>query len=409
MKFTSLALQEKGALLSFKMAADPYPVYAELREKDPVHFDETLNGWVLTRYEDIIAVLKDARFSVYRVGPARNLYPDRYAPIFDDLEDLLAHMEGEDHHRIRELVHVAFTRTAVDQYAEHIKTLANGFLDNALAHSDIDLVRDFTTPIPVTVIGEVVGIPENMRPQIKSWSDDYASISIDFYTGKSTTEALEKGMNAILEFRAYLSSRIAEIRENPEDNLLSSLVLAEKDNDVLSTNEILSNTILVLAAGNETTTATLGNAIRLLHAHPDQVDLLKSNPDLYTGLVDEVMRHSGPVQYLGRYATEDTELGNRTIRKGDLLVCVVAAGNRDPQKFENPDTFDITREHIHHLSFGSGRHMCAGFQLGKLEARVALEAYVSRMHRLELVEQAFVPYPVFNMHGPVRLLAKSID
>lgn len=409
MKFMSLPLQKDGSLLTLEMAEDPYPVYAELREKDPVHFDTSLNAWILTRYDDIIKVLKADNVSIDRVTPVRSKFSDRFAPVFDDLSAVLSQMDGPDHARIRNLVHEAFTKASVEGYSKWISDLSEELLDKCLRQqNEVDLIRDFAVPLPIMVMSEIIGFPEDMRTTIKRWSDEYAAISINFYTHVDES-AMEIGMKAIAEFRAYILERIEQIRMVPEQNLLSAMVAAEKDNQTLSDNEILANTILIFAAGIETTTPVLGNGIRLLHDFPEQAALLKNNPDLLPNAAEEIMRFAGPIQFVGRFATEEIEIGGKKIAEGDLLIMVIASGSRDPEKFDNPEVFDVRREHIHHLAFSSGQHMCAGLQLARLEIRLALAAYLERIDRFELKESEFTMFPNFNIHGYSKLLATPVE
>ncbi len=406
MQFDQLPLRNEGGLLRMDMGQDPYPVYEELREKDPVHFDDSLNGWVITRNKDIRKILKDPRFSVDRVTPVRAHYAKRFSPVFDDFDGLLSHMDGDDHTRIRNLVHAAFTRTEVDSYAGWIEALAGRLMSACVNAGEADLVQDFAVPLPITVISEIVGIPPEMRPQVKAWSDDYAAVAVDFYTSVST-EVMERGMESITQFRAYLLQRIEELRTENSSALLRALADAEKEGEVLSSNEVLANTILMLAAGNETTTATLGHGMRLFFEHPDQVALIRENPAMIVNAVEEIMRLHGPIQFIGRFALEDVEVGGKTIPKGDLLLPVIASANRDPVAFPNPTVFDITRDHIHHLAFATGRHMCAGLQLAKLEARLGLEAFLKHMDSFELIETEFPLFKVFNIHGFSKLRVRT--
>lgn len=406
MQFESLPLRNEGGLLRMDMGQDPYAVYDELRETEPVHFDAALNGWVLTRYDDIRHVLKDPGFSVDRVTPVRAHYAARFGPVFDDFDGLLSHMDGDDHTRIRNLVHAAFTRTEVDGYADWIEGLAGQLMDACVEKGSADLVQDFAVPLPITVISEIVGIPPEMRPQVKAWSDDYAAVAVDFYTSVGV-DVMERGMASIAAFRAYLLQRIEELKRDDTHALLRNLAEAESEGDVLTSNEVLANTILMLAAGNETTTATLGHGMRLFFEHPDQVALIREKPEMMTNAVEEITRLYGPIQFIGRFALEDVEIGGKTIPKGDLLLPVIAAANRDPEVFPDPTRFDITRDHIHHLAFATGRHMCAGLQLAKLEARLGLTAFLARMERFELVETDFPLFKVFNIHGYSKLRVKT--
>lgn len=394
----TMALQQTNDVRLFgqQMLNDPYPAYQRLRETDPVYFDETLKAWIVTRYRDVERVFKDPGFSADRVAKARYRYDDKYQSVFDVLSQVMVQSDGAKHKRLRDLVHIAFTRTAVNAYRSSIRALADTLLESAVDRGEMDFMSDYAVPLPVLVISEIVGIPGKDRPQIKAWCDAYAAVAVNFFN-HVTDEQLQLCLESVTAFRSYLEERIAQIKCSPGTDLLSSLVIAEQNERVLTLAELIGNTILVLTAGNETTTATLGNGIKLLLDHPEQFDLVRSNPALVSGLVEEALRLETPVQFLGRIALEDTEIGGKTIRPGDMVLVVIGAANRDPDLFDNPDRFDVTRQHNHHLSFATGAHLCAGVQLARLEARIGFEAVLDRAERFDLLPREFKRNPNFNM------------
>lgn len=396
MKTIALQQTDGARLFGPQMLDDPYPAYQRLRETDPVYFDEMLKAWIVTRYQDVEHVFKDPRFSADRVAGARYRYAERYQPVFDVLSQVMVQSDGAKHKRLRNLVHVAFTRTAVDAYQSSIRALADTLLENATDRDEIDFMSDYAVPLPVLVISEIVGIPSKDRPRIKAWCDAYATVAVNF-VNHVTDEQLQLCLESVTAFRSYLEERIAQIRCSPGSDLLSSLVIAEQDERVLSLAELIGNTILVLTAGNETTTATLGNGIKLLLDHPEQLDLVRSNPALVSGLVEETLRMETPVQFLGRIALEDAEIGGKAIRSGDMVLVVIGAANRDPDLFDNPDRFDVLRRRNQNLSFATGAHLCAGVQLARLEARIGFEAMLGRSERFDLLPRELKRNPNFNM------------
>ncbi len=401
----------KSQLFGPHMLEDPYPHYQALRQMRPLHWDESLQAWIVLGHEDVTKVLKDPRFSADKPSVARAHFPDpELQPLFDLISLNIANRDEPGHHRIRKLVTHAFQRTAVEGYEADITRRVDALIDAGLARGGMDFVTEFAIPLPVMVIADIVGIPEADRAKLKGWCDDYSFVVNNLFAS-ITKERLLQGLNSTLAFRAYLQTQVDRLRRAPEDNLLSHLVTTEEAGDRLSLDELLMNSLLLLNAGNETTTSLLCNGLLALLRHPEQMAQLRSDRALVAGAVEEFLRYDPPVQFLGRIATEELELHGATIAKGDVMIAVIAAADRDPEHYRDPDRLDITRQHNHHLAFGHGIHICVGLQLARLEGRVAFSRLLDRLDEIELEPGAVLHRENFNMrcplHLPIRITAKD--
>lgn len=256
------------------------------------------------------------------------------------------------------------------------------------------------------MISEITGIPAADRERVKQWCDDFSVVAGNFYANISTAQ-LERGLRSTMAFRSYLAEKVDERRRHPGPDLLSSLVQVEAEGTRLTLDELLANVLLLLNAGNETTTNLLGNGLVALLQHPDQQQWLREDPGLIRNAIEEFLRYDSPVQFLGRIATEDIECGGKRIRRGDLVLPVLVAANRDPGHFPNPDQLDVTRPAIHHLAFGHGHHFCVGVQLAHLEAQIAFTTLLTEVKTLELRTTKLRHRDNFNFRGyrhiPIRL------
>ncbi|MDA4846346.1 cytochrome P450 [Hoeflea poritis] len=378
------------------MLEDPFPVYARLRETEPVHFDKSVNAWILTRYADVSAVMKDRRFSSDRVTKARLRYSDKYEPVFDLLSRVMLQTDDPMHKRLRDLVHGAFTRTVVETYDGKIRALCDTLLAPGLERGEMEFVSEFAAPLPILVISEIVGIPAEEREQIKIWCDAFSTVALNFYTHLSD-EQLDHCSVLIAEFTDYLKDKMAAARRKPGPDLISSLVVAADREHALDDGELIANCMFLLNAGNETTTCLLANGLGLLLGAPDQMAALRADPSLIPNAVEEFLRLQGPVQFIGRIATQDVTLGEQRVKEGEMVLPVLAAANRDPAVFERPDMLDVARDHIHQLSFGTGPHLCAGIQLARFEAKIAFERLFECTGHIELKGHGLEHTSNFNM------------
>ncbi len=367
------------------MRVDPHPFYRALRERDPFHRSRPGDGWVLTRYSDILTVLGDRSFS----SDERNLRRwDRFMrrrrlaglsnPYEEDRMTMLR-SDPPDHTRLRNLVNKAFTPRRVERMRSRIEEVIDELLSPLARANRTELVGSFAAPLPVVVIAEMLGIPSRDRDRFRHWSDEIVRT-----LGDKTLEDERAAEVAMRELRDYLGKIAEERRAEPRDDLLSALLRAEEAGDRLSENELFGTLVLLLVAGNETTTKLIGNSIVALLRNPEQLELLRSEPKRIPGALNELLRYDGPVQLTSRVVLGDRELCGHRLRKGQQLVLVLAAGNRDPEQFEDPDRLDVTRDDLRHLAFGHGGHFCLGAQLARLEATLALEALITRFPALGL-------------------------
>jgi pimeloyl-[acyl-carrier protein] synthase len=386
-----------------ELRADPYPLYHRMRAEDPVHWSEEQGAFLLTRYADCVEVLRspgvssDADNAETRVR--LGLQDETSAGFPFDVRPMLF-ADPPDHTRLRGLVNKAFTPRRVEALRPHIEDIVDQLLDGVIERGELDVIGDIGFPLPVIVIAELLGVPLQDREQLKSWSRDLAR-TIDPVVSQ---EVVGRAAMAGLQFINYLNGLIEERRQEPADDLLSALIAVEEEGEHLSHPELLVNSILLFIAGHETTQNLIGNGMLALLRHRGELDRLGADPSLAKGAVEEVLRYDGPVQLTGRHFLEDREVGGRPIRKGQSAILLLAAADRDPDQFPDPDRFDITRaEANRHIAFGNGIHFCLGAPLARVEAQVAINAMLARLPDLELA----VPDPpyadTFTLRGMSRL------
>jgi pimeloyl-[acyl-carrier protein] synthase len=357
---------------------DPYPFYRRLQEKHRVFVGRMLGTYVLSRYDDIVAVLGDARFSVdrqqadivRRLQPFRGLSPDFTTAI----QRSLLMSDPPDHTRLRRLVNKAFTPRVVETLRSRIEALVDELLDAHAPRRAMELIGDLAYPLPVIVIAELLGIPAADRDRLKHWSDTLADILDPLQAG----DGLAPTQRAYHEIAAYMRPIFAERRRVPRDDLISALVAVEDQGEPLTEIELLSLTMLILGAGHETTTNLIGNAVLALLRHPGERRRLQDDPGLIDSAVEEFLRYDSPVQMTDRVATVDCEIAGQPIRKGKVVGLLLGAANRDPARFADPDRLDLGRQENHHLSFGHGAHFCLGAALARVEAQIAIGALLRR-------------------------------
>jgi hypothetical protein len=369
--------------LDSKNLDNPYPHYHRLREKDPVHRSR-VGPWVISRYADALEVFADKRLS----NDLRNssLWPrmhklqlkaGRTQEELDNPEML--HSDPPRHTRLRSLVSQAFTPNSVGALAPRIQKIVHDLLDEAERNEPMDLITGLAHPLPVIVIAEMLGIRAEDREQFRRWSDDI----LRGY-GYPNLIDLRAAVKAEREYQAYLTEIIEQRRVEPKEDLLSRLVQVEELGDRLSMHELFSICTLLLVGGNETTANLIGNGILALLENPDQMEVVRANPRLAEPAVEELLRYDSPIVVDGRFATEAFEFKGRKIKKGQTLLLLVGAINRDPAQFEEPDKLLIERANNRHLAFGRGIHYCIGAPLTRLETAIALQILVERYPKLRL-------------------------
>lgn len=389
-------------IMSLRVQQDPYETYRQQRETAPFVWDETMHAWAAFKFADISKILKSKDFSAERVSRARYRYKPEFQPVFDIIARIMIQVDDPVHRHLRDATHAAFTRTAVAAYEDDIIARCEHLLKPGLARGQMEFMSEFSIPLPLLVISRIVGVPTQDIEQIKEWCDAYSWIILKFYTHIEDSD-LEIRAKQVMDFVAYLDQKVEAALESPGEDLLSSLALAARDQGLLTRAQVTANLMILLNAGNETTTCVLGNGVRLLKEHPDQFALLKADPSLIPNAIEEIMRFETPVTMSGRIAERDVEIGGQQVHKEDLVLMFLASGNRDPDQFDAPDTFDVTRARNHHLSFGTGTHLCAGIQLARFEARVAFEFLLPYLDRFELCDTDVVWADNLNLRGPKRL------
>lgn len=377
---------------------DPYPRYEAVRRTAPVALAED-GAIVLTRYADCHAVLhdhglgrpdNDAFFGSVGLSNWRDL------PAIYSLNSSMLLANPPRHTRLRRLVSRAFTARTVQQ----MRTAVAGLVDTMLERLEGggDFVDEFAFPLPVAVIGELLGVPEADRAAFQPWVRDWTMV-LDVFD----LDVLDRANRAAAQIRGYLGDLADERRRSPQDDLISSLVaVTDEDGAALDADEVVTMAALLFSAGFETTTHLLGNGLVALLQHPDQAALLRGSPDLVQGAVEELVRFDSSVQITNRVALEDTEVAGIALPAGSRLVCYLGAANRDPERFADPDRLDLTRQEGGPLSFGGGIHYCLGAPLARLEAQEALPAVLQRFPDLQLAEGA-VRRPGLTLRGYTRL------
>jgi pimeloyl-[acyl-carrier protein] synthase len=364
--------------LSQEFLADPYPHYAAMREADPVHFDESRGSWLLFRYADVEPALRDNdRFSAEQQPGGSMLVTD-----------------PPDHTRLRTLVSKAFTARTVSGLAPRIQGLVNELLDAAAERGEMDAIAGFAYPLPITVIAEMLGVEPERRDFFRSASQKIA-VAMGPITDMQTAFRAMEGRNELI---AYFEELIPKRKTDPRDDVLSALVQAEDRGDVLTHGELLGMLLLLLVGGHETTVNLIANGLLALLRNPDQLDLLRSENGIEKRGVEELLRYDAPVQYSGRVARVDFEMGGKRLRAGEGVRMIIGSANRDPEAFQDPDRLDLTRDAHEHVAFGAGVHFCLGAQLARLEGQIALATLVRRFPdlRLATTELRWRPAPVLR-------------
>jgi cytochrome P450 len=361
--------------------ADPYPVYHRLRAEDPVHHSP-LGFWVLTRYADVMAVLRDPRlikepiaaFVAARFGMA--------APP-PGLGLSMLDRDPPDHTRLRGLVSKAFTPRALERLRPGIQQIVDGLLDEAATRGSMDLIEEFAYPLPVRVICEMLGVPVKDHERFKQWGLDIAR-GLDAIMLPPDSEVGKRSVSGRRALAEYFRGLIAERRATPREDMLSALIAAEEAGDKLNEEELLATCILLLVAGHETTVNLIGNGTLALLRHPAELRKLRDDPGLVASAVEELLRFDGPVQRTARIPSEDVTIDGRTIGKGEMVMPFLGAADRDPAQFPDPDRLDITRGDNRHIAFGMGIHFCLGAPLARMEGQIAISTLLGRLPKLTL-------------------------
>lgn len=370
---------------------DPYPLLAELRNQTPIFWEPRWRKLFFTRYEDIAFLLRDKRLgrSILHILSREELGwppPDPRLTAFNQFQNhIVMEHEPPDHTRLRGLIGKAFTPQRVEAMRAKITTIVNGLIDQVAANGQMDLLQDFAEPLPVTVIGELLGVPTAVRHQLRPWS---AAI-VKMYEVDYSAEQAHAAEQAVTDFSNLLRTLADERRHQPQDDLITALVQAEEQGDRLSEDELIANCIFLLNAGHEASVNGLTGGMLALFRNPDQLHLLKAaaqegNAIVFKAAVEELLRYDTPLPLFMRWVLEDFTYKGVELKRGTEVALLYAAGNRDERRFPQADQLDVTRSDNPHLTFGLGTHYCLGAPLARLEMQIALETLLRRLPSLRL-------------------------
>jgi cytochrome P450 len=369
-------------LLDPAVLADPYPLYRRLREHDPVHWDPFLHAWIVTRYPDVITVLH--KYSADRTPTPEQLSAigcEALNPIAKVMVKQMLFLDAPAHTRLRSLAATAFSPRRVEILRTHIQEIAEKLVDGLVKRSSFDVVADFSEPFPAIVTAEMLGVPVEDHEQLKNWSADFAEMLGNF---QHNPDRAQRVLKSVEEMTLYFRAAIREMERVPREGLIYSLMTAEVDGARLTEEEVIANCIVTMVGGQETTTNLIGNGLLTLLQHPAELARLRNEPALLISAVEELLRFESPSQHTARLAPEDTMLGGKLIKKRQAVIAVMAAGNRDPERFADPDRLDLERKDNRHLAFGWAAHFCFGAPLARMEGQIAFETLMRRIPHIEV-------------------------
>ena len=371
MKTASMTTTTASSLPSYdlftpEMMTNPMPALHRIRAENPLIWSPHLNAYVLTRYADILAALKDRRLASSNMANWMDLLtPEQQQellPVRQSIQLWMGHTNEQDHLRFQLLLKRYFTPGTVDALRPRVREITEELLDAAEPRGGMDVVEELAYPLPANVIAEMLGMPTRDREKLQAWSRDITALF-----GRSDIHQLRRSQRSVLEMQDYLRPLLEERRREPREDLISVLLAASKEG-TLSEEEIVSNCVLLLFAGHETTANLIANGLVMLFEHPDQFEALNARPELMATAVEEMMRCDGPASIISRVSTEPVEVCGRSFPAGQTFYLALGAGNRDPEVFPDPDRFDITRKPNRHLGFGMGSFYCLGAALARMEA-----------------------------------------
>ena len=369
-------------LLDPAVLSNPYPLYRQLRNEDPVHWDPFLHAWIVTRYDDVVHVLH--HFSAQRTPTPEQLSAlnlSELNPIAAVMMRQMLFLDPPAHTRLRALASAAFTPRKVEQLRQHIRDVMNGLLDTVVASGRMELIADFAAAAPAIVTAEMLGVPGKDHVQLKEWSQDFAEMLGNF---QHNPVRFRRVLQSVENLCSYFRAAMEEQHAHPRSGLIQAMMAAEVDGARFTEEEIIANLIVTMVGGQETTTNLIGNGVLTLLSHPEEAAQLRAEPTLIPSAVEELLRYESPSQHTARLAPMDGELGGKWIRKRDAVIAVMGAANRDPERFSDPDRVDLARKDNRHLAFGWAAHFCFGAALARLEGQIAFELLLSRLPGLAL-------------------------
>jgi pimeloyl-[acyl-carrier protein] synthase len=387
-------------MLSPEILSDPHQLYRPLREYDPVHWDPYMHAWVVTSYAEVVTVLMN--YSAERTPlPA---YLDQLGlafmkPFAEVMLKQMMFMDGARHSRLRAICSAAFTPKRVESLRNVIEVTADELIDNVIARGRMDMIADFANALPAIVTARLLGVPREDHEQLHAWVLDLAEVLGNFQHHPNRVIEIVQSLE---DLKSYVASIMEEQRRNPSGGLICSLMEVEFDGQRLSDEEVIANTIITLIGGHETTTNLIASGFLTLLRNPELLDQLRARPDIAGSAVEELLRWESPVQHTARIAPGDMRLGAKTIEKGARVVAVLAAANRDPSRFPNPDRLDLLRSDNRHLAFGWAAHFCFGAPLARMEGQIAFSKLLQRLKSAALIDEQ----PAWRENAGLRGLTK---
>jgi cytochrome P450 len=366
-------------MLNPEALADPHVLYRALRKYDPVHWDPYMHAWVVTSYPEVISVITN--YSSDRTPPVD--YLDRLGlsfmkPFSEMMQQQMLFMDAPRHSRLRDLCSVAFTPRKVGELRKVIQAITDELIDNVISSGRLDLIADFAAPLPAIMTAKLMGIPVENHRQLGIWANDIAEVHGNF---QHHPDRVGQIIQSLQDMKSYLVERMKELRKRPDDGLIYSLMTAEVDGQRLTDEEVIASTVVTIIGGHETTTNLIASGFLTLLRNFESFEQLRSHPEIIGTAVEELLRYESPVQHTARIAPADSELGGKTILKGAKVVAVLAAANRDPSRFSDPDRLDLLRPDNRHVAFGWAAHFCFGAPLARMEGQIAFNALLSRIRR----------------------------
>jgi cytochrome P450 len=369
----------------FQHLENPYSLYEQLREADPVYWDERAKSWVLTRYTDVAAALRDPRYTVMGFMSNTSWIPEDMRPTLEPplraVSRQMLFQDPPDHTRLRGLVAKAFTPRMIESLRPVIQRVTDELLDQAEAKGHMELIGEFAFPLPAIIIATMLGVSPEDREQFNRWSSYFGRL-LD--GGDFSLESIFEAVTEVSDFLDYFRSIMHARRAAPKDDLMQAMIDAEEQGDALSEEELLGNCILILAAGHGTTTHLIGNGTLALLRHPDQAQVLREKPALIQNAVTELLRYDSPVQLTSRHAKEALQIGGKQVNSGQEVIMLLGAANHDREQFADPDRLLLARQENRHLSFGLGVHFCLGAPLARVEGEIAFSTLFKRFPNLRM-------------------------
>lgn len=387
--------------------ADPYGLLAWLRNNDPVHFSPVLNAWILTRYHDVFEAFLDRRFLYDRVSASMAALPADMqvscAPLGEHVANWLGYTDPPKHTRLRGLLRTTFTPKLAKALARRVTDIADNLIDAMVDRDECDLVAEYAFPLPARVICEILGIPKGDEASFAGWSD--AMVAFTGHIGPTLVEIAPRAMASYEALERFYEDLVAKRLDCPARDLVTKLATDELAGN-LSRQELIGLSVFTLVAGHETTASLIASGLRMILDNGDLRTVLTNRPDLYPAAIEEFLRLEAPIQFSPRLAGEPIELRGKTIPKGDTIILHMAAANRDPEHFANPDVLDLERQD-RHLSLGWGAHFCLGAPLAQTEAAIALPRLFERMPEIQCIDESIGWRENMTIRGPKQLRVRQ--